>query len=513
MDDFRVPSTSWGDEVRKYELEKRRCIDEGLVRGTQIRVVAGHNKLQDRAFDPVLQRYRDPSMETQQRLAQDKNLVVQLNKAQDVQLSREQPFHIINHTSKVEAIAPGMDVSRLDGKRTAHGKGPLPVVDYNILSNLPLDVHHWDRPGCAPTVSDRQPKPRTVPAHLVKDFDVITNRYVDNHDERIRCEKELNLREAAHKYAKGNRFDPITQQFNNPELEERARCCDDAREVEANLRYQATIPPAIRNAPSAQYGIVGPEEQDGEKLRAMDQLERRRRDRYKNCHIMEQMVHAQDYHAEQVQQQRWINRAAPERYSTGAIERGHDLVTNQTFGNGPHQKTLHKPLARPRKNPWQKITASRSMSSPSIPLFDGSGVPTGDTLGHSIRTSSTASASMVKPGSGGRGLSGSGSAPHLQQLFYQDVEVAPMSSRAAPFALRGSVPAQPRHAQRATLEQMSRPSAGLTSGLGAPAAMSTAAYASGRFGIGATGEAPPAPKVPGGSHLGTAYSRPIASPS
>lgn len=524
MDDLRAPGTSWGDEVRKYELEKRRCIDEGLVRGTQVRVAGGHNKHQGRAFDPVLQRYRDPSMETQHLVTQDKDRVVQLNKAQDLQISREQPFHIINHTSKVEAIAPGMDIARLVGKRrTAHGKGSIPAVDYNILSNLSLDVHHWDRQGCGPTVSEREPKPRTVPAHTVKDFDVLTNRYFHNHDERARCEKDLNLREAAHKYAKSSRFDPITQQFNDPRAEERARCNDDAREAEADLRYQAKIPLAMRSGLSSHYNILAHAEKDQGALRAYDQQEGKRRARYKNCHVMEQIVHAQDYREEQLQQQRCLNRAAPERYFSGAVERGHDLVTNQTFGTGPHQKILHKPLARPRKDPWQKVTSVHSSTSPGLPAFtvtDSSG-PAGDTMGHgvSVGLSSAASApALLRPSPGSRAPSASGSAPQLRQPPCQDAEHrAPPGGTAAPFALMGGATPQLRGTRRPASEHSLRSSAevslpsrqALASASLAGTGTTPAAYSSGRFG--ASREAPPAPRVPGASPAASAYSRPIAS--
>merc|ERR1719375_2916430 len=43
-----------------------------------------------------------------------------------------------------------------------------------------------------------------------------------------------------------SRFDPVTQQFNDPKDEENAKHCDDAREVEVHLRAEEKIPPSYK---------------------------------------------------------------------------------------------------------------------------------------------------------------------------------------------------------------------------------------------------------------------------
>merc|ERR1719272_2135822 len=101
--------------MRNYERQKRHIVDEGLLRAPQIRVTNGQMKRAERVFDPLLQRYRNGGTELQQRTLEERERVAHLNRAQDIQILREQPFDIIRHESKLEALAPGADPARLGG--------------------------------------------------------------------------------------------------------------------------------------------------------------------------------------------------------------------------------------------------------------------------------------------------------------------------------------------------------------------------------------------------------------
>ena len=91
-------------------------------------------------------------------------------------------------------MAPGKDPMRLGGhgtlgekERTKEGKGNFPdtAVDYNILSNLPFKDQHWATKERRPRMKEKSPRIRKRPAFLCKDFDIVTNRYLDNHSEKL----------------------------------------------------------------------------------------------------------------------------------------------------------------------------------------------------------------------------------------------------------------------------------------------------------------------------------------
>ena len=59
-------------------------------------MVFAMNLPQERTFDPVLGRYRDGKLESQQRCAEERERVAHLNRAKDIQILREQPFNILS---------------------------------------------------------------------------------------------------------------------------------------------------------------------------------------------------------------------------------------------------------------------------------------------------------------------------------------------------------------------------------------------------------------------------------
>lgn len=361
---------SWGAELRNYEHVKRRAVDEGFLRGPQVRVTDGQMKRAERVFDPLLQRYRNNGTELQQRVLEETERVSHLNRAQDIQIMREQPFHIIRHESKLDSLAPGVDPARLSGDNPRRPVGnagnshPDTAVDYNLISNLPFDVHHWARPDRRPrSIEKPAERQRMVPGFEVKDFNIVTNRYSDQHEAKHRRDRTISLLEATQKDAVCNPFNPVTQQYNNPRSEECARTCDDAHGVELQLRQDAQLPPSFKGRETSFYNMVSHEKHDNAMLNLYDQSETSRKDRYRNRYITEHNWHAQDIKGDHISNVRKLNRAAPERFEE-VSRRGYDIVSNRSFGNGPKEQTIYAPYPESRLTPWaQATTCSRSRSA------------------------------------------------------------------------------------------------------------------------------------------------------
>mmetsp|Transcript_137045 Transcript_137045/g.292699 ORF Transcript_137045/g.292699 Transcript_137045/m.292699 type:complete len:466 (+) Transcript_137045:90-1487(+) len=386
MDDLKGPAHTWGAEIRTYEREKRRVVDEGLVRGQQLRVAPGQFQAAERTFDPLLQRYRDNGTEGRERLAEEKARVGHLNRAADIQILREQPFHIINNSSKLEVLAPGGDPMRLGGstvlgetKRTKEGKGTFPstATDYNIVSNLPFEVHHWARPEERPNSLERaEPRARQVPSFTVKDYNIVTNNYLVGHDQKLRRDKRLSIMEATHKHNKVNKYDPISQQFNDPQAEERTRAANHARETEAVMRADALLPPSYKGRQSEHYGMISHKVHNPEMVQLWDTMEGERMDRYKNRYIVEHNFHAQDIKGDHIRESRKLNRIAPERYQE-TKRRGYDIIENKEWGKGPKEKHIHEPFPKDRLTPWEKTQVGRGPLAEPKPAPGAAAAPRG----------------------------------------------------------------------------------------------------------------------------------------
>jgi len=297
MDEMKDGASSWGHEVKTYEMEKRRVLEEGFLRAPAMHITAGKMKSQERVFDPLLQRYRDNEVEYKQRAMEETERVNHLNRAMDIQVLREQPHHILHHQSKFETIAPGQDPVRQPHRaRQPVGSGTYPdsQVDFNIVSNIAHDDHHWNRSDARPRCIEKGGTQRKIHASRIRDFNVVTNRYPKDHEVRTKKEKELAIAEATHKYSKSRKFDPLVQQFNDPRDEENAKHCDDAREVEVQVRAEDKIPPSYKGRHTQFYNAVSNEVHDPGMVKYLEQIADERKDRYRNRYIVEHNFHAQD---------------------------------------------------------------------------------------------------------------------------------------------------------------------------------------------------------------------------
>ncbi len=117
----------------------------------------------------------------------------------------------------------------------------LSFYDHNIISNHPLSVHHFDKPSARPFPDQKTPAPKSIPAFLVKDFNPLTNRYLNSHAEKSKRDHELSLLEATAKHRTRNRFHPLTQEYLDPEEERRMKVVNEAHEVEQIHRALAQV--------------------------------------------------------------------------------------------------------------------------------------------------------------------------------------------------------------------------------------------------------------------------------
>lgn len=187
-------AASWAEEVQDYQHDRRVKVHPDLFKGRMVGYVRGENSKRERSYNPLLGRFLDQHREREQQDFEEKVKKNYLNMARDIQLRKEAPYDLITHERKFEALVP----EALDPAKPKDLKCPVPDtgVDYNIISNLRFDAHHWAHPQKRPIPKDRVPKARMVPALLHKDFNILTNRYLEHHEEKVERDRELNLLEA-----------------------------------------------------------------------------------------------------------------------------------------------------------------------------------------------------------------------------------------------------------------------------------------------------------------------------
>merc|ERR1719321_1427349 len=89
----------------------------------------------------------------------------------------------------------------------------------------------------------RIPRSREVASNLQKDYNVISNRYNEHHDEKAMRDAHLNKLETTARYLSTNRFNPVTQVYKDQDEDDRMKIVDETHEQEMRDRKVKNEPP------------------------------------------------------------------------------------------------------------------------------------------------------------------------------------------------------------------------------------------------------------------------------
>ncbi|KAF4666775.1 hypothetical protein FOL47_003915 [Perkinsus chesapeaki] len=308
---------------------------------------------------------RDKDGDLALRIEEEKARIKHFNAAIDIQLLREQPFDIITNASRLQGLT-GDHPMTLTYKRPGVGRSSMPstLVDYNILSNLSHDVHHWANPKDRPKGDDGsgvRKGERLVPSYTEKDYNIITTKYLYDHEKQAEKEASLQKAFAAAKYRARNRFDPVLQRFTDPREEDSMKRVSEAMDVERVERALAQQPPCVRGRLGNFWNPVSHEVNNSEALEVMDIAADERKERYKNRYIMENNWHpatarqVRDVSRGHVEKSRRMNGISHDRFAE-EYRRGFDIVSN--VDHRLSQPSL--PYPKPRPTAWDRIAEIKS---------------------------------------------------------------------------------------------------------------------------------------------------------
>ncbi|KAF4728986.1 hypothetical protein FOZ62_010552 [Perkinsus olseni] len=302
---------------------------------------------------------RDREGDLALRTEEEKARLKHLNAARDLQLLREQPFDVINNASKLQGLSGDHPMTLTYSKPRVGRRGmPTTLVDYNVLSNLAHGVHHWAHPEDRPKTDDGRRlrrKERLVPSYTEKDYNIITTRYLYDHDQKAKKEVSLQRALAAAKYRARNRFNPLLQRFADPGEDARMKERFDAMETERVKRALAQQPPCIKGRATNYWNLVTHEVNNPAALKAMDVAADERKERFKNRYIMEGNWHVRDVNRGHVERSRRMNAISHDRFAE-LYRRGFDIVTN--VDHRISQPNL--PYPKPRATAWERMLESQS---------------------------------------------------------------------------------------------------------------------------------------------------------
>ena len=94
------------------------------------------------------------------------------------------------------------------------------LTNYNIISNIDMKEHHFQPPSKrpAPTAEERI-RGKQIKVEAQRDYNVVTNRYLEHHDEKMSLNEDILRTEAAKTYWKTRDFDPVVGSYVDEDKE------------------------------------------------------------------------------------------------------------------------------------------------------------------------------------------------------------------------------------------------------------------------------------------------------
>jgi len=136
----------------------------------------------------------------------------------DRQLRVEQTYDILNFENKLKGLESHSDYPKEKPWYFRPGKDTK--TDFNILSNISMQEHHFaapdKRPPADPAAKQRGVK---VTGKAQREFDLVSNRYVVAHDEKTQLNDDIYRAEAAQKFWKTRDYNPLSIEYYDKEKE------------------------------------------------------------------------------------------------------------------------------------------------------------------------------------------------------------------------------------------------------------------------------------------------------
>ena len=227
MDNLLKNDEKWAEKINEYYSNKK-ILKWGhnpkpkFIRGNYV-------KAQDLVFNPITQKYTDNKFDMELKKQEEKNLKESIAQGYDNQLRVMQTFDIINLEDRLKMFKNHPDYPRNNSyhsqmsnlKKINISSGER---DYNILSNINLNLHHYDKPENRPPIQpilNNKTKLRIGNLVQYKDYNIISNKYQNFDKEKKDLDKEIMIADCSKKFFHKRDYDVVKGIFVDSEKEQK----------------------------------------------------------------------------------------------------------------------------------------------------------------------------------------------------------------------------------------------------------------------------------------------------
>ena len=226
MDNLLKNDNNWAEEINKYYNDKK--ILKWGYNPKQELVKEKHVKSQDLVFNPITQKYSDKNFEKELRRQEKSNMINSIAQGYDNELRVIQTFDIINLKDKLNKLKNNSDypndIKQYHGAKRKKLNISSGERNYNLLSNINLNLHHFDKPENRPLIKDEINNKKKIKLGSFveyKDYDIISNKYNNFDKEKRELDLKLSIAEITNKYLKSRDYDAIKGIYVDSEKEKK----------------------------------------------------------------------------------------------------------------------------------------------------------------------------------------------------------------------------------------------------------------------------------------------------
>ena len=210
---------NWENQIKKYDDNRTHLAWE--KNPLPEKITTQMVKQNDLVFNPILQKYNDKEYDKSLRQKEKSAILNSIVNNQDNQLKVEQTFNIINLQDRLKGFEKHPDYPVKKDLINKRKKINYDTKCYNILSNLPLTQHHYDkpenRPKCSSSENAQKPK---YSYNQERDFDIISTKYKKFNDEKVKVDNEITKIQTAKIFYKNNDYNPVKGVYFNQAKEQ-----------------------------------------------------------------------------------------------------------------------------------------------------------------------------------------------------------------------------------------------------------------------------------------------------
>ena len=278
---------NWKNNIQQYIYNKTH-IGWGNDTIRDSKITSRMVKENDNYFNPILQTYKDLNYDKQLRKKEKSEITSKIIENLDNQLKIEQTFNIINLQDRLKGFEKDPNYPTM--KDLIHSRKRIEYYanNYNIISNLPLSKHHYDKPENRPNNTNSEPKKGKMQYKFGKerDFDIISTRYKHFNDEKNEVDKEVKKIKTAQIFYKKNDYNIIKGEFYNKEKEEEFQKTRREEQKNWGIERFNNLPKCVKGK-SDIYNLITLKTVDQKEMDRMILEEKQKRQRYEIKHKLE----------------------------------------------------------------------------------------------------------------------------------------------------------------------------------------------------------------------------------